>query len=154
MSYTILVVILVYEHLWKSVDLWNQLSEICGRRYCVIPRPVIRVKYSISYIESSTLESDSSNTVRSDSDQEVEDNGRRAVVSAKMILIKELFLIFVVIFFHEISDSILISLHTHIFGEISKRFIILIYFIKSSNKRPWKYWILCYITITATCNLV
>ncbi len=67
------IVVLIDEHLWKSVDLWDQFSDVSGRTYSVVPGPNETIEDSVSDIELATLKSEGSNTVRPDSDEEVED---------------------------------------------------------------------------------
>jgi len=71
-----------------------------------------------------------------------------------VILIKQLLLIFVIILFHEIPDSIFIALHSHIFGEISEMLIFVLHFIELGDKGPGKNGILRYICVASACDLV
>ena len=151
---SVFVVILVDKHFGKGVDFGNQLSEISGGRNGIVPRAKVTVEDPVCYIESTTLKSKCAYAVGSDSDEEIENDGWRTVVRSKMILIKKLFLIFIVILLHKISDSVFVTLHTHIFSQIPKMFVMLFYFLESSNERPGKNWVLGYITVTSTCYLV
>jgi hypothetical protein len=55
---------------------------------------------------------------------------------AKMILIKELFLIIGAVLFHEMGDSLSVSMTAHIFHKISIYFRLAIFIIVISNKSP------------------
>ena len=151
---SVFVVILVDKHFGKGVDFGNQLSEISGGRNGIVPRAKVTVEDPVCYIESTTLKSKCAYAVGSDSDEEIENDGWRTVVRSKMILIKKLFLIFTVVFFHEISNSVFVTLHSHIFSQISEMFIVFFHFLKFGYKRPRKDRVLGYIGIASTCNLV
>lgn len=73
------------------------------------------VKDSVSNIKFSTLKSECSDAVGPNSDKKVEDDSWRRIMSSKMILTEEFLIILTVIFFKEVSDSIVITLQSHIF---------------------------------------
>lgn len=154
LSGSVLVVVLVDKHLWEGVDFGNQFSEICGGSNGVVPGAKIAVEYPVGDIKSTTLKSKCAYAIGSDSDEEIKNDGWRAIVRSKMILVEKLFLIFVVVLFHEISNSVFVALHSHIFCQISKMFIVVFHLLKFGHKRPRKDRVLGDISIASACNLV
>lgn len=88
MGGSILVVILVDEHLRKSVDLWNQLPDIRGTGNGIEPRAAVVVEDAICAVELAALEGECADAVRSYPDEVVEDNSRGGVVGTEVVLVE------------------------------------------------------------------
>ena len=75
-------------------------------------------------------------------------------MGSEMVLIKQLFLISAVVFFHEVAYSIVIALQTHIFGQISKMSFLFLNIFWICDKGPGNDWILGDIAVAATGYLI
>lgn len=119
MSKAIAVIILIDEHLRQRINLRDELSDISGAACCIFPRSAVTVEDAIRAVELPALEGKSTNAIRSDSNQKVEDNGRGGVMCTEVVLVEQFLLIVVGVFLEELFDSLLITVAAYIFGEVS-----------------------------------
>jgi hypothetical protein len=75
LGYSIVVIVFVDEHLRQSVNLRDEFSNISGAGRGILPGSTITVKDTVCAVEFATLHGQSTNTIRSDSDEEIEDDG-------------------------------------------------------------------------------
>lgn len=115
----ITVIILIDEHLRQRINLRDQFSNISGAAGSILPRSTVTIKYSIRAVELPTLEGQCPDAVRSDSDQEVEDDSRGGVMRTEVVLIEQFFLIVVGVFLEELVDALLVAMAADVFGEVS-----------------------------------
>lgn len=69
---SVIVVIFVDEHLWKSVQLWYEFAKISGRSDGVIPGSAVAVEDTVGTVKFAALESDCADAEGTDADEEIE----------------------------------------------------------------------------------
>ncbi len=116
---TVIIVVFVDEHLGKSVYFWYQFTDISRRSSRIVPWTPVTIEQSVRHIEFSTLQNHCSNAIGPYPYQEIKDNRRGRVVGTKMILIEQILLIQILIFIHKMSNTLLISLQTHILVKVT-----------------------------------
>ena len=138
----------------KYVNLWNQLTNVCWGIGGVFPRTHITAKNTVRAVEFAALQCHWTDWKWTYSYEIVENDSARWIMCSKVIFVKKLLFVIRCILFHEMLNSLLRTMTSHIFRKITVNFLLFFLLTLISHKHPRQYRILRYIQVIPARNII